>query len=431
MKYCLSARSITLLGLLVSGTGLAQVSPQSKFFPITPCRVADTRITPNGANAGPALVANAGRAFPIVGTCGIPATARAVVLNVTAVNATADGDLRHLPDRNRGAAGRDRDQLPRREDAREQLRRPARDDRRHRRLAEQADAARCTSSSTSTGYFEDPPAAPASHATSRSRTSTTFGATPQLVAHLRDVGINGWLNEQFAIPPNYYPSMPLQPNTIPGACTGTCQRDNYTMYPLQKQFFYNALYLPDQLRQRMAWALHKFLVISGQQEIQPSHMVPYLNTLVSERVRELPGHPLPAHAEPRDGRLPQHEDVDPPEPERELRARDPAALLDRARPAEHRRDAEARRRRQHDPDVHAVRHQRVLARLHGLAARRPAGPGHGRLHQDDGRSSTRTTTRDPRSVFCDWYGSRRCRSTVRRSSPRTRRRHRRHRRRST
>ena len=53
------------------------------------------------------------------------------------------------------------------------------------------------------------------------------------------------------------------------------------MYPLQKQFFLNALYGNDQLRQRVAWALHKFLVISGQQEIQPSHMVPYLNMLVN------------------------------------------------------------------------------------------------------------------------------------------------------
>jgi uncharacterized protein (DUF1800 family) len=73
--------------------------------------------------------------------------------------------------------------------------------------------------------------------------------------------------------------MALFPDTIPGTCTGTCQRDNYTMYPVQNTFLYNALYYPDQLRQRVFWALHRFLVISGQQEIQPSHMIPYLNIL--------------------------------------------------------------------------------------------------------------------------------------------------------
>ena len=279
MKYCLSARSITLLGLLVSGTGLAQVSPQSKLFPITPCRVADTRIAPNGANAGPALVANAGRAFPIVGTCGIPATARAVVLNVTAVNATADGAFAIFPTGTAAPLGRDRAELPRREGARGLVRRTARDDRRHRRLGDPDDAAPCTWSWTRRATSRIRPARPATQLSAFANIAT-FGSSPQIVAHLRDVGIQGWINEQQAIPPMLYPSLPLQPNTIPNACTGTCQRDNYTMYPLQKQFFYNALYLPDQLRQRTAWALHKFLVISGQQEIQPSHMVPYLNTLL-------------------------------------------------------------------------------------------------------------------------------------------------------
>ncbi len=130
------------------------------------------------------------------------------------------------------------------------------------------------------GYFEDPPSTPIAQLEAFANIAT-FGSSPQIIAHLRDVGINGWLNEQFAMPPNPYPAMALQPDTIPGTCTGTCQRDNYTMYPLQNAFFYNALYAPDQLRQRVAWALHKFLVISGQQEIQPSHMVPYLNILVN------------------------------------------------------------------------------------------------------------------------------------------------------
>jgi uncharacterized protein (DUF1800 family) len=264
--------------LLVSGTGLAQVSPQSKLFSITPCRLMDTRITPNGANAGPVLQANVARAIPVAGTCGIPATARSVVLNVTAVNATAVGSFAIYPTGTPAPQGATALSYPVSK---------ARAASFIARLGTTGDLVvwPVQASGTvnlvldATGYFEDPAATPASQLAAFANIAT-FGSSPQLVAHLRDVGINGWLNEQFAIPPNYYPAMALQPNTIPGTCTGTCQRDNYTMYPLQKQFFYNALYVPDQLRQRTAWALHKFLVISGQQLVQPSRMVPYLNTLL-------------------------------------------------------------------------------------------------------------------------------------------------------
>jgi uncharacterized protein (DUF1800 family) len=276
MKYCLSARSVALLSLLVSGTGLAQ-SPQSLFYAVTPCRAVDTR-NPNGVAGGPALVAGGARAFQLAGACGIPITARAVVTNVTVVNPSSAGDLAIFPSGTPGPqgatainfkAGRTR--------ANNFI----------ARLGTTGDIAVFSEMPSGTvhflidvsGYFEDPPGSPLSTYTTVANL-TTFGATPQTVAHIRDVGVNGWLNEQFSIPPNYFVPMALFPDTIPGACTGTCQRDNYTMYPLQNTFLYNALYYPDQLRQRVVWALHKFLVISGQQEIQPSHMIPYLNILV-------------------------------------------------------------------------------------------------------------------------------------------------------
>ena len=57
----------------------------SGFYPVTPCRVADTR-NPQGALGGPALAAAVGRSFPVrQSACGIPATATAYVLNVTVV----------------------------------------------------------------------------------------------------------------------------------------------------------------------------------------------------------------------------------------------------------------------------------------------------------------------------------------------------------
>ena len=60
----------------------------SSFYAATPCRVADTR-NPAGQFGGPSLVANQVRDFPIPSaTCGIPATATAYSLNVTAIPGT-------------------------------------------------------------------------------------------------------------------------------------------------------------------------------------------------------------------------------------------------------------------------------------------------------------------------------------------------------
>ncbi len=278
MKYCLSSRPVFLLSLFLSGAAAAQVSPQSLFYPVTPCRAVDTR-NPNGSAGGPILSAGGARAFQMAGTCGIPATARAVVMNVTVTGPTAAGDLAIFPTGTSSPTGSTAINFRAGQTRANNF---------VARLGTTGDIAVFTQMASGSvhfiidvsGYFEDPPPAPISTYVATANL-TTFGATPQLVAHIRDVGINGWLNEQFAMAPNPYPSLPLQPNTIPNACTGTCQRDNYTMYPLQNRFFLNALYAPDQLRQRVAWALHKSLVISGQQEIQPSHMVPYLNDLVN------------------------------------------------------------------------------------------------------------------------------------------------------
>ena len=55
------------------------------FYPLTPCRVADTRNSA-GPLGGPSIAANTSRAFPIQSSnCGIPSTAQAYSLNVTAV----------------------------------------------------------------------------------------------------------------------------------------------------------------------------------------------------------------------------------------------------------------------------------------------------------------------------------------------------------
>ena len=89
------------LDLLLPSGGVPLVAPgygtgrivERGFFAVAPCRVVDTRDAP-GPLGGPALAGAEVRTFPIGGHCGIPANARAVVLNMTVTNAQATGHLR-------------------------------------------------------------------------------------------------------------------------------------------------------------------------------------------------------------------------------------------------------------------------------------------------------------------------------------------------
>ncbi len=59
--------------------------PTMQFYPLPPCRVADTR-NATGSLGGPSIAAGGSRAFPILSSsCDIPSTAQAYSLNVTAV----------------------------------------------------------------------------------------------------------------------------------------------------------------------------------------------------------------------------------------------------------------------------------------------------------------------------------------------------------
>jgi uncharacterized protein (DUF1800 family) len=116
--------------------------------------------------------------------------------------------------------------------------------------------------------------------------------------HVRSIGIPAYINEQFNTPPQFvdaasdplfplssdYPFSAPYPQFFPGApavCDANCLRDFYSLYPLQKQFMLNALTQPDQLRQRVSFAFHKFIVAGGQQlnNNQPFWYAPYLQTI--------------------------------------------------------------------------------------------------------------------------------------------------------
>ena len=79
------------------GNALVTVAPSGSavlFYPVTGCRLIDTR-GPVGPLGGPSL-APAGvldRTFPVAGTCGIPADATSISVNVTVTDAFASGTL--------------------------------------------------------------------------------------------------------------------------------------------------------------------------------------------------------------------------------------------------------------------------------------------------------------------------------------------------
>lgn len=108
----------------------------------------------------------------------------------------------------------------------------------------------------------------------------TWGPTDADLTHLQAVGMQTYLNEQFNTSPSSYPNLPLYPVTPPTPCDATCLRDNYSMYPLQVRFFQNALTGPDQLRQRVAFALHQMIPVSGRDlNNEPSWVGPYLQKM--------------------------------------------------------------------------------------------------------------------------------------------------------
>ena len=108
---------------------------------------------------------------------------------------------------------------------------------------------------------------------------------------VRSMGINAYLNQQFSEPVSNIPKGSNYPDlTFPvddpnqgcpaGPTQAACIRDNYSIYPVQRTFFTNALSRPDQLRQRVAFALHQMAVVSGLPPLdRPSWETMYLQLL--------------------------------------------------------------------------------------------------------------------------------------------------------
>ena len=86
-------------GTLSNGYVYGGLTPPTKFYTLTPCRILDTRNTPNGPLAGPALSGGgAQRTFIATGgACGVPSTAKSISVNLTVTQGAAAGSLSVYP----------------------------------------------------------------------------------------------------------------------------------------------------------------------------------------------------------------------------------------------------------------------------------------------------------------------------------------------
>jgi hypothetical protein len=76
---------VACLALLLAVS--AKAAGPTKFYAVTPCRLVDTRFPPFGTP----ITTGAPFTFRVVGTCGVPLSAVAVFLTVTAVSPTDGG----------------------------------------------------------------------------------------------------------------------------------------------------------------------------------------------------------------------------------------------------------------------------------------------------------------------------------------------------
>ncbi len=90
----------------------------------------------------------------------------------------------------------------------------------------------------------------------------SFGPSPASLAHLQQVGLQGYLDEQMALPETVIP----QP------------ADN-NMGSVKQWALYNYTTAPDQLRQRVSFALSQIIVTSGAKLVYANEIIPWMQVL--------------------------------------------------------------------------------------------------------------------------------------------------------
>ncbi len=107
---------------------------------------------------------------------------------------------------------------------------------------------------------------------SRLLDQATFGPTLTDIAHVQSVGLQAYLNEQFATPTTLEPDITTPPPTLCATNTVPCQ---------QAEWWQVALTAPDQLRQRVAFAMSEMFVISTDSD-NARAVTTFQNTLAND-----------------------------------------------------------------------------------------------------------------------------------------------------
>ena len=129
----------------------------------------------------------------------------------------------------------------------------------------------------------------------------TFGASQAEAAKVVALGIGSWIDNQMVQPASGYPDTKYNVISLKSTLTcntqdpqgknypadspqAVCARDQLTLAGVQRDLFTNALTAPDQLRQRVAWALSQIAVISGNEsDLSFAHvMARYQNIMFEE-----------------------------------------------------------------------------------------------------------------------------------------------------
>jgi hypothetical protein len=131
--------------------------------------------------------------------------------------------------------------------------------------------------------FTPPPPAPAwvddhanASAASRFLIQTTFGPSPSDVASVQSIGYANWISNQFALPATHHlPLLYMKASFDP-------TQPFYPGNTLFNTWWQQSITAPDQLRQRVAFALSEIMVVSDQGTLQDNGIVlaSYYDTLL-------------------------------------------------------------------------------------------------------------------------------------------------------
>ncbi len=93
----------------------------------------------------------------------------------------------------------------------------------------------------------------------------SFGPTPDLLNQIATLGTAGWIDKQLATTGSTYADLAVARRSQSCGTNITCMHRYFSRYTVAMRFYADAVTAPDQLRQRVAFALSQMIVASDQE----------------------------------------------------------------------------------------------------------------------------------------------------------------------